>query len=88
MTHLDYQRTGLVLGLFLAGFHLVWSILVLTGIGQWLLDLVLWAHMIHVQFVVGPFEIVAAAALIGITFVTGYLLGLMFAWFWNMLHRS
>ncbi len=88
MNHLNYQKTGMAVGFFLGGWHLLWSLLVLIGVGQPLIDFVLWAHMMHMQWVVGPFDLTAAATLVGITFVFGYLFGLAFAYIWNVLHKS
>jgi hypothetical protein len=43
----DKNKVGLVGAALLGGWHLVWSILVATGIGQALYDFILWAHMIQ-----------------------------------------
>ena len=37
-------KVGLVFAIILGGWHLVWSILVATGLGQALYDVILWAH--------------------------------------------
>lgn len=87
MNNLNINKTGLVVGLFLGGWHLLWSLLVLTGVGQALIDFVLWAHMIHLPYVVGPFELLAAVTLIILTSLVGYALGAAFAWAWNRIHR-
>ncbi|OGG59770.1 hypothetical protein A2765_04245 [Candidatus Kaiserbacteria bacterium RIFCSPHIGHO2_01_FULL_56_24] len=85
--NLTIHKTGLIVGLFLGGWHLIWSFLVLTGIGQVLIDFVLWAHMVHLPYVVGPFEFTAALMLIIMTTFVGYVLGAAFAWAWNRIHR-
>jgi hypothetical protein len=64
---LDPNKTGLVVGAFLGGWHLLWAILVAAGMAQSLLDFILWAHMIHVTWTVGPFDWKAAIALITLT---------------------
>jgi hypothetical protein len=88
MTHLDRHRTGLVVGLFIGGWHVLWSALVAIGWGQALIDFILWAHMVHLPYVVGPFEIVAAATLIVVTSIAGYAMGWIFAFLWNRLHGA
>jgi len=88
MNQLNQQKTALTVGVFLGGWHLVWSALVALGVGQLLIDFILWAHMIHLQYVVGPFEFSAAAVLIVVTFILGYVSGWTFAYLWNRLHRS
>jgi hypothetical protein len=87
MSQLDRNKTGLAAGLFLGGWHLVWSILVAVGWGQPLIDFILWMHMVHLQYVVGPFELKAAAVLVPLTALFGYALGWIFAAVWNVLHR-
>lgn len=88
MTHLDQHKAGLVAGVFIGGWHVIWSILVGIGWGQPLIDFILWAHMVHLPYIVGPFDVVAAATLIVLTTVTGYAIGWIFAFIWNRLHRA
>ena len=82
------HKVGLVVGALLGGWHLLWSILVALGWGQPLINFVLWAHMIHLPYVVGPFDITAAVTLIVLTAVVGYILGYICAWVWNRVHRA
>lgn len=72
----------------MAGWHVVWSVLVVLGWGQPLVDFVLWAHMIHVPYVVGPFDITASATLIVFTAVVGYVGGYVIGLIWNRIHRA
>jgi len=53
----------------------VWSLLVLIGGAQPILDFIFWAHMIKPVYFVKPFDPTAAVALIAITSVIGYLFG-------------
>ena len=79
----DKNRVGLVGAALLGGWHLVWSILVATGVGQALYHFILWAHMIHVDIVIGPFNLAAAATLVLVTAISGYVIGYTGAWMWN-----
>ena len=88
MHHLNPTRTGLTVGLFLGGWHLVWSLLVALSLAQPLMNFVLSAHMIHLQFTAGPFEIGAATVLVIITFLFGCAIGYVFAAIWNWLHKE
>lgn len=88
MNQLDQQKTALTVGLFLGGWHAIWSILVAIGVAQAFYDFILWAHMIHLALVVGPFEITASLTLIAVTFVMGYIFGYVFAYIWNRLHKA
>jgi hypothetical protein len=83
---LDPNKTGLVVGAFLGGWHLLWAILVATGLGRALWDFILWAHMIHLTWTVGPFEAKAAITLILLTSAAGYGMGYLFAWVWNTVN--
>ncbi len=85
--HAHPHKAGLAFGATLAGFHIVWGALVLTGFGQMLYDFVLWAHMIHIPVTIGPFDITASATLIVITAVFGYAMGYAGAWVWNKVHK-
>lgn len=82
------NKVGLVVGTLLGGFHLAWSLLVLSGFAQAMYDFVLWAHMIHLPIIIGPFDMTAALTLVVMTGIMGYILGWIAAWVWNRVHRS
>lgn len=82
----DKNKAGLVSGALLGGFHLVWTILVATGFAQAIYEFVLWAHMIHISIVIGPFDITAAVTLVIMTSIIGYVVGYVSAWVWNKVH--
>ena len=81
------NKVGVVGAVLLAGWHAVWSVLVLAGVAQSIYDFVLWAHMLHLPLIVGPFDATAAASLIVITAIMGYVIGYSAAWVWNRFHR-
>jgi len=85
MTHLGPQKSGLVLGFLVGGWHLVWSIIVGIGWGQPLIDFVFWMHFLKPAFVVEPFAIGRAIVLILVTAAIGYFVGLVGAVLWNRL---
>ena len=85
--HLNANKAGLAFGAFLALVHLVWSILVLLSWGQPIYDFILWAHMIHLPLVIGPFDITAAVTLVVLTAIIGYVMGYVFAILWNKVHK-
>ena len=82
------STVGLVFGLLIGGWHFFWALLVAIGWAQPLIDFVFWAHMIQPIYVIKPFDPKAAITLILITFVTGYVLGLIGAVIWNKLHQT
>ena len=81
------NKIGLVIGALIGGWHLVWSLLVLIGWAQPILDFIFWAHMIQQVYFVKPFDPLAAVTLIVITALIGYIFGFVGAVIWNRLHR-
>ena len=81
------NKAGLVFGAVLGGWHLLWSLLVLLGFAQAIYDFILWAHMIHLEITIGPFDPRAAVTLIVFTTILGYIFGYTAAWIWNRVHR-
>jgi len=85
MAKLEPKKTGLVIGCFLALFHLVWSLAILItqpGV-QWFMDWVLGLHRISMQFIIMPFHLLSAVLLVVVTFVFGYIFGYVIALLWN-----
>ncbi len=86
--HIDPAKTALTVGVFIGGGHVIWSILVALGVAQGIVDFVLWMHMISLPYVVKAFDFSAAATLIIITSIVGYVVGYLFANIWNRMHRA
>ena len=86
--HLNVGKTGLVLAIVLAGFHLCWSVLVASGWAQPVIDFVLWLHFIKPIYVMEPFELARAAMLVAMTAVVGFAIGAAFACVWNKMHKA
>ena len=82
------NKVGLVVGALIGSWHLVWSLLVLIGWAQPIIDFIFWAHMIKPVYFVKPFDPVAAVSLIVVTAVIGYVFGFLGAVIWNKLHRQ
>ena len=81
------NKAGLVVAALIGGWHLVWAALVAAGWAQPLIDFIFWAHMIRPVYVIGPFNAVAAGALLLTTFCLGYVFGFVGGSLWNKLHR-
>ena len=86
--HTDPKKAGLVGAVVIGGWHVVWSLLVLLGWGQSLVNFSLWAHMMQVPVVIGPFDAGAAATVIIIAAVIGYAIGYILAEVWNRVHGA
>ncbi len=86
--HINPTKTALTVGAFIAGWHIVWSLLVAVGWAQPLINFVLWMHMMSMPWVVKPFDLTASVTLVVITWVFGYIIGYAFAKIWNRMHRG
>ncbi|MBI3443083.1 hypothetical protein HY008_00225 [Candidatus Woesebacteria bacterium] len=85
MKRLKPSSVGLVLGTFAGGMHLLWSLLVLLGFAQPLLDWITWIHFLNNPLIVGNFEATRALVLIVVTFAVGYGVGFVLAHLWNLI---
>ena len=88
MKELNEKKVALTLGLFLGGWHLVWSLLILTGLAQPLLNFIFWAHMISNPYKITGFVLTQSLILIAVTFTVGFVGGLVFAKIWNSVHKK
>lgn len=82
------NSVGLVIGTLIGGWHVVWSLLVLIGWAQPILDFIFWAHMIKPVYFVKPFDLAAAIMLVAVTATIGYVFGFVGAMIWNRLHHQ
>ena len=88
MKNLEPHKVGVALGLFIGFWHLVWSILVLLGLAQPLINFIFWAHFFQSPFTVAPFEFERAIILVVVVSLVGYIAGSVFATIWNKLHKN
>lgn len=88
MKELNEKKVALTLGLFLGGWHLVWSVLIVLGFAQPLLNFIFWIHMLTTPVQVTGFELTKSAILTVVTFIVGYGVGFIFAKIWNKVHRE
>jgi len=84
---LNEDKVALTIGLFIGGWHLVWSLLIIIGLAQVFLDFIFWAHMIANPYKVTGFTLTQSLILIFATFVIGYIGGFVFAKVWNTTHK-
>ena len=77
------NKVGLALGAFLGLWHLLWSVLVVVGLAQPLLNMIFTLHMIQPPYIVQPFSLTMAISLIIVTAVIGYIFGYVIAMIWN-----
>ena len=80
------RKVGIVVGTMLGGIHLLWSILVALGWAQALANFSMWAHMVHMALIIGPFDAGAAVTLIIVASLIGYCVGYLAGTVWNRVH--
>lgn len=73
------------LSLLFAAFHAIWAILVWAGAAQPLMDFIFHLHMIKPPYIIEPFNISTAAALVLVTGGVGFIAGWFFGFLWNRL---
>lgn len=86
MNHVNVSKVGFVCGAFAGLIHLLWSILVGTGLAQGYLDFVFQLHFIKPFVKVAPFSVGPAVLLIVIALIAGYIFGAVLALIWNNVH--
>ncbi len=80
--------TALALGFFVALMHAVWMLLVFLGLAQTYMNWIFGLHLLTNPFIVLPFNLATALTLLVVTFAVGYLMGWVFAFIWNKLHKG
>jgi hypothetical protein len=87
---MDKNKTGLIVGYFLALVHLVWALAVIimpdalqAGI-NWIFKI----HGLMPVWIITSLSILDALLLVIMTFISGYILGWVFAWINGMCHKK
>ena len=82
------NKAGLVFGSLAGAWHLLWSVLVLVGWAQSVIDFIFWIHFIKPVYVIGPFNAGIALILVITTAAIGYGIGLVAGVLWNGIHSQ
>ena len=82
---INANKLGLVLGILGAVLHFFWILLVASGFAKQFMDYGLSLHFMTDVYSIGVFNIGTALTLLVSTFVSGYILGWIFAEIWNNL---
>jgi hypothetical protein len=85
---MNANKIGLTLGSLLALVHLVWAILVRLGFGDNILGGIMRLHFISCPAAITQFSIGTAIFLIVVAFIAGYVLGWLFAAFYNYYDKK
>jgi hypothetical protein len=87
MNIVNPHKAGLVLAALMAGWHLLWSLLVAGGWAQALIDFIFWLHFIKPVYVIEGFSVGTALLLVAMTATIGYSMGWGFGVLWNKRHK-
>ncbi len=82
---INANKLGLVLGMLGALLHFLWILLVASGFAKQFMDYGLSLHFMTDVYSISSFSVGTAAMLLISTFVSGYVLGWVFAKIWNSL---
>lgn len=85
---MNAKKVGLALGTLIALVHLVWVSIVRLGFGDNILGGIMRLHFINCPAVITPFSIGTAVFLVIIAFIAGYILGWLFAVFYNYYDKK
>jgi len=75
MIYLNPLKCGLTLGVLIGIAHIAWSVLVVLGLGQEVMDFIFRIHFLGVGFRVLPFDLTTATLLVAFTSGVAFLLG-------------
>jgi hypothetical protein len=78
-------KTGVVVGVFMALCHALWSVLVVTGVAQTVIDWIFKLHFLNSPFQIQAFDLMTAGLLVLVTFAVGFVVGLVLALLCNVL---
>lgn len=88
MERVNPNRVGLSAAAVLAGWHVVWSLLVAFGVAPQVLEFAFALHGMKAEpVVVGPFNLMTASLLVLVTAIIGYVSGAAGALTWNCLNH-
>ncbi len=85
MTNISKSRAGVVVGSLIGLSHLMWSLLVVLGLAQLVIDWIFRLHFIQPPYTITAFNLGTAVILIVVTSVIGFVMGWLFAAIWNLL---
>jgi len=68
--------------------HVLWSVLLATGMTKPMIDWMLSLHSINVSYSLTGFDPVNAVILVVVAVIKGYVVGYLFGYVWNRVAKS
>jgi hypothetical protein len=87
---MNKNKVGLVVGCFIGAVHFIWALAIWTLPAQMqsFLDWIFKLHGLSPVWTITSMNIVTLILLVLVTFIAGYLAGLVFAWFHDVIHKE
>jgi uncharacterized membrane protein len=87
---MNRNKTGLIVGFFLAIIHAIWALMVaiIPNQLQSFLNWIFVLHSLEPYWIITAFNFPNALLLVIVTFIFGYLLGYLFAAIWDSMLRT
>ncbi len=87
---MNKNKSGLIVGLFLALVHAVWAVIiaVIPAQMQSFLDWVFKLHFIEPVWKLTTFNFLNAIFLVIVTFIAGYIFGWVFVWVYKLIGKK
>lgn len=81
----NQHTLGLIVGSFSGLVHLLWALLVASGLAEAFMTWVYWLHFLTNPFQVTQFVLSRALALVLFTAIVGYISGWVLGYLWNRI---
>lgn len=88
MHTVSVNKLGLTLGGFYFAAHILWSLLVLLGLAEPIVDFMLSLHSLNVSYSVDPFSWGRTLLLLIVASAVGYIVGAALATLWNWVIKK
>jgi ABC-type sulfate transport system permease component len=88
MAKISKNQAGLAVGIFFGIMHLLWVILVGTGLAQALANYTHSIHFVTDQHAIGAFSFGTAIIGLVLALITGYVAGWVFALIWDWTEKK
>lgn len=83
---MNAQKLAATLAVFAVAVHVVWSLIVILGWGQTLLNFIAMIHFIANPLTVMPFDFGTLVIELVVVALVAYVAGYVFATIWNKVH--